>query len=119
MTEQDSRSDPALAAALVQLCRTSIGLAQAGARSALHTFDATVDGALSTVRGARDGAFDTLRRAGGGTGAAVADYLSLRTQRMLNAFDIPTSRDIHELNARVAALTAQVEKLNAGKKRRR
>ncbi len=38
----------------------------------------------------------------------VGDAIDLRMTRLLNAFQIPTSRDLHELTERVERLTAEL-----------
>ena len=86
----------------------SLALTRAGIRRTATLVDGLLGGSLQTATGVLDAAGDTLRMVGRTLGSRAGDMIELRVTRVLNAFQIPTSRDVRELAQRVERLSQMV-----------
>jgi hypothetical protein len=107
--ESSSRAaNGALGDAAHRVALSALALTRAGVRQTASLVDGVVGGGLQTAGGILDAAGDAARMVGRTLGSHASDIVELRITRLLNAFQIPTSRDVNELARRVERLSQMV-----------
>jgi hypothetical protein len=116
MTKQESSSQAtsgALGDAAHRVALGTLALTRAGVRHTATLVDGIVGGGMQAAGNLYDAAGDATRMVVRTLGSRAGDALGLRVTRVLNAFQIPTSRDVNELARRVDQLSRMVAEHNA------
>lgn len=111
MTKQESSSQAnsgAIGDAAHRVALGTLALTRAGVRHTATLVDGIVGGGLQAAGSLYDAAGDATRMVVRTVGSRAGDAIGLRLTRVLNAFQIPTSRDVNELTRRVEQLSQMV-----------